>query len=172
MSRAGREGVVGRRKGGRGRGVKANCQTAILPARAQRLLDPSQARPLSFHARPVTSPILPEQDCEQDGNAPSGVVDDVLDNTTDVTVLLGEVESTESRGGLVQVRVRLEDTSGLSLVLDDTLREVKGGKVVRGRPRGGKRALRARLTPMAAASDRANKGRREGQQTMPSGTYQ
>lgn len=68
-------------------------------------------------------------------------MDDVLDDTTDVTVLLGEVESTESRGGLVQVRVRLEDTSGLSLVLDDTLREGKGGEVVRGCPRGGTRAL-------------------------------
>lgn len=62
-------------------------------------------------------------------DAPAGVVDDVLDDTADVTVLLGEVEGTQARGGLVQVRVRLEDTSRLTLVLDDTLWDgAKGGR--------------------------------------------
>lgn len=152
VSRAGGEAEgARRRREGRGE-AKADCQTAVLPKRDQQPL-----RPFAFYARPETPPTIPTQDCEKDRNAPSRVVDDVLDNTTDVTVLLGEVESTESRGGLVQVRVRLEDTSGLSLVLDDTLREGKGGTVVRGRPREGTRALRARLTPMAAT----NTGRTE-----------
>jgi hypothetical protein len=47
-------------------------------------------------------------------------VDDVLDDAADVTVLLGKVERTEARRGLVQVRVRLEDAARLTLVLDNT----------------------------------------------------
>lgn len=41
-------------------------------------------------------------------NAPSSVVDDVLDDTSDVTVPLGKVESSESRRLLSVVRVGLE----------------------------------------------------------------
>ena len=41
-------------------------------------------------------------------NEPSGVVDDVLDDTSNVTVPLGEVESTKSRGLLPVVGVGLK----------------------------------------------------------------
>jgi hypothetical protein len=68
----------------------------------------------------------------QDSHEPSSVVDDVLDNTTDVTVLLGKVESTETGGGLAVGSVRLEDPSGLPLVADDTLE--KGEKKASSEP--------------------------------------
>lgn len=51
----------------------------------------------------------------------SSVVDDVLYDTTDVTVSLGKVERTETSWVLSVVGVGLEDTTGLSLVADDSL---------------------------------------------------
>jgi hypothetical protein len=48
-------------------------------------------------------------------------VDDVLDNTTDVTVLLGEVEGTEPGRVLAVVGVGLEDPTRLSLVTNNAL---------------------------------------------------
>lgn len=53
--------------------------------------------------------------------SPASVVDDLADNTTDVTVLLGKVEVTETRGVLVVVGVGLEDTTRLPLGTNDTL---------------------------------------------------
>jgi len=55
-----------------------------------------------------------------EGRSSSGVVDDILDNTSDVTVPLSEVQGSESRGLLPVVGVRLEDPSGLPLVQDDS----------------------------------------------------
>lgn len=53
--------------------------------------------------------------------APTRVVDDVLDNTTDVTVLLSEVQSTKPGRVLAVAGVGLEDTTRLSLVEDNAL---------------------------------------------------
>lgn len=55
------------------------------------------------------------------GSTSTGVVDDVLDDTSDVTVSLGEVESPQSSRVLPVVGVGLEDTTALSLVSDDSL---------------------------------------------------
>lgn len=48
-------------------------------------------------------------------------MDDVLDNTTDVTVLLGEVEGTKPGRVLAVVGVGLEDPTRLSLVTNNAL---------------------------------------------------
>ena len=48
-------------------------------------------------------------------------MDDVLDDTTDVAVLLGKVNVPQARGGLVVVGVGLEDTTRLPLSTNDTL---------------------------------------------------
>lgn len=53
--------------------------------------------------------------------SPASVVDDLAHNTTDVTVLLGKVEVTETSGVLVVVGVGLEDTTRLPLGTNDTL---------------------------------------------------
>lgn len=55
------------------------------------------------------------------GSTSTGVVDDVLDDTSDVTVSLGEVEGPQSSRVLPVVGVGLEDTTALSLVSDDSL---------------------------------------------------
>lgn len=55
-----------------------------------------------------------------EGGTSSSVVDDVLDNTPDVTVLLGEVDVPQPGRGLVVVRVGLEDPARLSLCSDDS----------------------------------------------------
>lgn len=54
-------------------------------------------------------------------DSPTSVVDDLANNTTDVTVLLGKVEVTETGGVLVVVGVGLEDTTRLPLGTNDTL---------------------------------------------------
>jgi hypothetical protein len=51
-------------------------------------------------------------------------VDDVLDNTLNVAVLLRKVELPQSSGRLVVVGVRLEDPAGLPLSSDNALRNV------------------------------------------------
>jgi hypothetical protein len=48
-------------------------------------------------------------------------VDNVLDDTTDVTVLLGKVNVAETSGVLVVVGVGLEDTPRLPLGSDNAL---------------------------------------------------
>lgn len=53
--------------------------------------------------------------------SPAGVVDDLADDTTDVTVLLSKVEVAETSGVLVVVGVGLEDTTRLPLGTDNTL---------------------------------------------------
>lgn len=50
---------------------------------------------------------------------PSGVVDDLLDETTNVAVALSEVEGAELGRGDTVVRVRTEDSAALTLVADD-----------------------------------------------------
>jgi hypothetical protein len=55
------------------------------------------------------------------GSTSTGVVDDVLDDTSDVTVSLGEVQRPQSSRVLPVVGVGLEDTTALSLVSDDSL---------------------------------------------------
>lgn len=50
---------------------------------------------------------------------PTSVVDDLLDNTSDVTVALGVVVDTELGGGLVVLGVSGEDTTALSLSSND-----------------------------------------------------
>lgn len=54
-------------------------------------------------------------------NSPARVVDDLADDTTDVTVLLSKVEVAETSGVLVVVGVGLEDTTRLPLGTNDTL---------------------------------------------------
>lgn len=56
-----------------------------------------------------------------DSYSPAGVVDDLADDTTDVTVLLSKVEVAETSGVLVVVGVGLEDTTRLPLGTDNTL---------------------------------------------------
>lgn len=51
---------------------------------------------------------------------PTGVVDDLLDNTSDVTVALGVVVDTELGGSLVVLGVSGEDTAALTLSSNDT----------------------------------------------------
>jgi len=46
-------------------------------------------------------------------------VNDLLDQSTDVTVSLGEVEGTELGGSNTVVSVGSEDSSGFTLVADD-----------------------------------------------------
>ena len=55
------------------------------------------------------------------GSTSTSVVDDVLDDTSNVSVSLGEVESPQSSRVLPVVGVGLEDTTALSLVSDDSL---------------------------------------------------
>lgn len=52
-------------------------------------------------------------------------MDDVLDDTSDVTVSLGEVKSSQTGGLLSVVGVGLEDTTRLPLVSDDSLWKCK-----------------------------------------------
>lgn len=62
----------------------------------------------------------PELSTSTQCHSPSSVVDDLLDNTTNVTVSLGEVVVTETSWVLVQVRVGLEDTTVLPLRANNT----------------------------------------------------
>jgi hypothetical protein len=55
------------------------------------------------------------------GSTSTSVVDDVLDDTPDVTVSLGEVQRPQLGRVLPVVGVGLEDTTALSLVSDDSL---------------------------------------------------
>ena len=48
-------------------------------------------------------------------------MDDILHNTPDVSILLGEINVSQSCRRLVVVRVRLENPTRLSLVSDDSL---------------------------------------------------
>lgn len=51
---------------------------------------------------------------------PTSVVDDLLDDTSDVTVALGVVVNAELGGGLVVLGVSGEDTTALTLSSNDT----------------------------------------------------
>ena len=51
---------------------------------------------------------------------PTGIVDNLLDNTSDVTVALGVVVDTQLGGSLVVLGVSGEDTTALSLSSNDT----------------------------------------------------
>lgn len=55
------------------------------------------------------------------GSTSTSVVDDVLDDTPDVTISLGEVQRPQLGRVLPVVGVGLEDTTALSLVSDDSL---------------------------------------------------
>ena len=57
---------------------------------------------------------IPEDDTSE-GGATTGVVDDVLHDTTNVTIALGKVEVTQTGGVLVVVGVRFEDGMGAPL---------------------------------------------------------
>ena len=59
------------------------------------------------------------EDDAREGRSTSRVVDDLLDEATDVTVALGEVEGAELGGTLPVVGVSLEDSSALTLVAND-----------------------------------------------------
>ncbi len=52
---------------------------------------------------------------------PTGIMDDILDNTADVTILLGEIEAPKTGWAFVVVSVGLKDPTGLSLGSDDSL---------------------------------------------------
>ena len=65
---------------------------------------------------------------EEEVNEPSSVVDDVLDDTSDVTVPLGKVESSESRRLLSVVRV------GLDRENEDNSSGARGRKKASARP--------------------------------------
>jgi hypothetical protein len=56
-----------------------------------------------------------------EGGTTTGVVDNLLDDSTDVTGTLGEVKGAQLGGALAQTSVRLEDSSGtLTLSTNDT----------------------------------------------------
>lgn len=63
-------------------------------------------------------------------------MDDVLDNTPDVAVLLSKVEVPQPSGVLVVMGVGLEDTPGLSLRADDSTHFCCGVSVSWGRGKG------------------------------------
>ena len=54
-------------------------------------------------------------------DSPTSVVDDVLDNSPDVSVLLGKVQGPELGRVLPVVGVGLEDPAGFTLVPDNSL---------------------------------------------------
>lgn len=54
------------------------------------------------------------------GHLPAGVVDDLLDDTSDVAISLSEIVVAKTSGVLVEVSMGLENSSGLSLRADDT----------------------------------------------------
>ena len=56
-------------------------------------------------------------------HAPSRIVDDLPNNTPDVTVLLSEVQVPQLGRVLVEIGVGSEDTPGLSLGSDDSLQD-------------------------------------------------
>jgi hypothetical protein len=60
--------------------------------------------------------------------SPTGVVDDVLDDSSDVSVLLSEVERPELGRVLPVVSVGLEDPSGFTLVPDNSLQSLNNVK--------------------------------------------
>lgn len=62
---------------------------------------------------------------EQVQNSPARVVDNLLDQATDVAVALGKVERTELGRRDTVVRVRAEDTAALTLVADDCQTKVR-----------------------------------------------
>jgi hypothetical protein len=76
-----------------------------------------------FHPFPTTFTHLLRQTLVRPNrnNAPSGIVDDLPNNTPNVTVLLGEVQVPQLGRVLVEVGVGSEDTPGLSLGSDDSL---------------------------------------------------
>lgn len=76
----------------------------------------------------LVSVRVSENDVSQ-GSSSTGVVDDVLDETTDVTVSLSKVQRPQSSRLLSVVSVGLEDPSGLSLVKNDSTHdcERRGG---------------------------------------------
>ena len=115
-------------------------------------------RPLLFDqkfSRPLPSPISQGpldkivSKKQANPNSPSGIVDNVLDNTPDVTVLLRKVDVPQPGRRLVVVGVGLEDPSRLSLRSDDSLPVsldsfswvLRGSKArrARGREEGGRR---------------------------------
>ena len=61
------------------------------------------------------------EDDGREGSTTASVVDDLANDTTDVPVLLGEVEVAVASGVLVVVRVGLEDPTRLPLGTNDTL---------------------------------------------------
>jgi hypothetical protein len=61
------------------------------------------------------------EDDGREGSATASVVDDLANDTTDVTVLLGKVEVAVTRGVLVVVGVGLEDATRLPLGTNNTL---------------------------------------------------
>lgn len=122
-------------------------QILSLDAHASHLavrIHTSPCRPLSIHQRAL--PLTPTLDDPlalffnpnafdqtpdiHNRHSPASVVDDLADNTTDVTVLLGKVEVAVTRGVLVVVRVGLEDPTRLPLGTNDTLQVSKRKLVV------------------------------------------
>lgn len=75
---------------------------------------PNPTRPSAKHA--------PSGGLGRNHDSPAGVVDNVLDNTPDVAVLLGKVVGPQLGRGLVVVGVSPENTTRLPLGTDDSLR--------------------------------------------------
>jgi len=66
-----------------------------------------------------------------EGSATTGIVDNLLDDSTNVTGTLGEIEGAQLGGTLSQTSVRLEDSSRLTLSTNDTTHfSIRGTKRV------------------------------------------
>lgn len=67
-----------------------------------------------------------------EGSTTTGIVDDLTDDTTDVAVTLGEIESTELGGALAVLGVSLEDTTvTLALSTNNTTHLKRGERWIR-----------------------------------------
>lgn len=73
--------------------------------------------PLQVALRAIAVPRLARR--QKSNDSPARVVDDLLDQATDVAVALGKVERTELGRRDTVVRVRAEDSAALTLVADD-----------------------------------------------------
>lgn len=91
------------------------ARIAVLVLSANVSSDRVTCRPSCPSARSPTPPRSPTES----NDSPARVVDDLLDQATDVAVALGKVERTELGRRDTVVRVRAEDSAALTLVADD-----------------------------------------------------
>ena len=93
----------------------------LLPCPPHPLFQPlCHAGPRTHNPRSSLPALLRRLD-PGPADSPTSVVDDVLDNSPDVSVLLGKVQGPELGRVLPVVGVGLEDPAGFTLVPDNSL---------------------------------------------------